>query len=116
MMALSKEIGIDLGTANILIYVKGEGIVVNVIKWVIKISVILKSAITPSFKGRIAFTLPGVFPNISLASWPTAKGFLFSSSIATTEGSFTTNFVLEKDNQALNPESYFDQDVTKIAV
>ena len=28
-MKLSKEIGIDLGTANILIYVKGEGIVVN---------------------------------------------------------------------------------------
>lgn len=28
-MALSKEIGIDLGTANILIYVKGDGIVVN---------------------------------------------------------------------------------------
>lgn len=28
-MALSKEIGIDLGTANILIYAKGEGIVVN---------------------------------------------------------------------------------------
>ncbi|HAD23775.1 MULTISPECIES: rod shape-determining protein [Kandleria] len=28
-MALSKEIGIDLGTANILIYRKGEGIVVN---------------------------------------------------------------------------------------
>ncbi len=28
-MAFSKEIGIDLGTANILIFVKGEGIVVN---------------------------------------------------------------------------------------
>lgn len=28
-MGFSKEIGIDLGTANILIYVKGEGIVVN---------------------------------------------------------------------------------------
>ena len=28
-MALSKEIGIDLGTANILIYSKGEGIIVN---------------------------------------------------------------------------------------
>lgn len=28
-MALSKEIGIDLGTANILIYEKGKGIVVN---------------------------------------------------------------------------------------
>ena len=28
-MSLSKVIGIDLGTANILIYLKGEGIVVN---------------------------------------------------------------------------------------
>ena len=28
-MALSKEIGIDLGTANILINVQHEGIVVN---------------------------------------------------------------------------------------
>ena len=28
-MLLSKEIGIDLGTANLLIYVKGEGIVVD---------------------------------------------------------------------------------------
>ena len=28
-MAFSKEIGIDLGTANILIYVKGEGVVVD---------------------------------------------------------------------------------------
>ena len=27
-MFFSKEIGIDLGTANLLIYVKGEGIVV----------------------------------------------------------------------------------------
>lgn len=26
------------------------------------------------------------------------------------------HFVLEKDNQALNPETYFNQDVTKIAV
>lgn len=26
------------------------------------------------------------------------------------------HFILEKDNQALNPESYFNQDVTKIAV
>ena len=25
----SKDIGIDLGTANVLIYVKGEGIVLN---------------------------------------------------------------------------------------
>ena len=25
----SKDIGIDLGTANILIYIKGEGIVLN---------------------------------------------------------------------------------------
>ena len=26
---LSKDIGIDLGTANVLIYVKGQGIVIN---------------------------------------------------------------------------------------
>ena len=26
---LAKDVGIDLGTANILIYVKGEGIVLN---------------------------------------------------------------------------------------
>ena len=26
---LEKDVGIDLGTANILIYVKGEGIVLN---------------------------------------------------------------------------------------
>ena len=60
------------------------------IKWVNKISVILKSAITPSFNGLIAWTLPGVLPNISFASCPTANGFLVSSSIDTTEGSFTT--------------------------
>lgn len=29
MLALSKDIGIDLGTANVLIYIKGEGIVLN---------------------------------------------------------------------------------------
>ena len=29
IMAFSKEIGIDLGTANILIYVKGEGVVID---------------------------------------------------------------------------------------
>ncbi|NCC55539.1 MAG: rod shape-determining protein, partial [Erysipelotrichia bacterium] len=28
-MLFTKEIGIDLGTANLLIYVKGEGIVVD---------------------------------------------------------------------------------------
>ena len=28
-MALSKRIGIDLGTANTLVYVAGEGIVLN---------------------------------------------------------------------------------------
>ena len=32
IMAFSKEIGIDLGTANILIYVKGEGVVIDVCK------------------------------------------------------------------------------------
>ena len=60
------------------------------IKWVIKISVIWKSAITPSLRGRIAWNLPGVFPSISLASSPTAIGLFVSVLIVTTEGSFTT--------------------------
>jgi hypothetical protein len=53
-------------------------------------SVISKSAITPSFMGRIATMLPGVRPNISLASLPTASTrpeILFT---ATIEGSETT--------------------------
>ena len=29
MVKIMKDIGIDLGTANILIYIKGEGIVLN---------------------------------------------------------------------------------------
>ena len=35
-----------------------------------------KSAMTPSFIGRIATMLPGVRPSISLASLPTARTFL----------------------------------------
>ena len=57
-------------------------------------SVILKSAITPSFSGRIAVILPGVRPNICLASAPTAAMVLaprtLSSLIATTDGSLST--------------------------
>ena len=29
MCALSKDIGIDLGTASVLVYIKGKGIVLN---------------------------------------------------------------------------------------
>ena len=32
-MMLSKKIGIDLGTSTVLIYVKGEGIVVTSLLW-----------------------------------------------------------------------------------
>ena len=53
-------------------------------------SVTSKSAITPSFIGLIAFTLPGVLPNISFASFPTANTFLVLVSILTTLGSFST--------------------------
>jgi len=38
--------------------------------------VISKSAMTPSFMGRMAVMLPGVLPSISLASLPTARTFL----------------------------------------
>jgi hypothetical protein len=33
-------------------------------------SVITKSAITPSFMGRMASMLPGTLPSMALASWP----------------------------------------------
>ena len=32
-MLFTKEVGIDLGTANTLIYVKGEGIVLNAVSY-----------------------------------------------------------------------------------
>ncbi|MOA25569.1 hypothetical protein D3C78_1463030 [compost metagenome] len=54
------------------------------------VSVISKSAITPSLNGRIATIFPGVRPTIRLASSPTASTRLASLSIATTEGSSRT--------------------------
>ena len=64
-------------------------------KYLIIFSVISKSAITPSFIGRMASMLPGVLPTISFASLPTARirGLpppYLSRSMATTEGSFMT--------------------------
>ena len=53
-------------------------------------SVISKSAMTPSFIGRMATMLPGVRPSIRLASSPTAKTVVMPASIATTEGSRKT--------------------------
>ena len=50
----------------------------------------LKSAITPSFIGLIATTLPGVRPSMSFASRPTATTSPLFLLIATIEGSFTT--------------------------
>ena len=58
-------------------------------------SVTVKSAITPSFIGRIAVMLPGVLPSICFASLPTAWIVFLpfgppSWRIATTEGSSST--------------------------
>ena len=58
-------------------------------------SVTVKSAMTPSFIGRMAVMLPGVRPSICFAARPTSwMTFLPlgppSSRIATTEGSFST--------------------------
>ncbi|CAB4751222.1 unannotated protein [freshwater metagenome] len=53
-------------------------------------SVVSKSAITPSFNGRIATMFPGVRPIIFLASRPTAKIPPVSWFTATTDGSFKT--------------------------
>ena len=53
-------------------------------------SVTSKSAMTPSFIGRIATMLPGVRPSISLASVPTASTRLVILLTTTIEGSRTT--------------------------
>ncbi len=57
-------------------------------------SVMLKSAMTPSFMGRMAWMLPGVRPSIIFASMPTAWMVFLpvrpSWRMATTEGSFST--------------------------
>ena len=50
----------------------------------------LKSAITPSFMGRMATMFPGVRPTISLASLPTASTSPVVLLMATIEGSLTT--------------------------
>src|SRR5918998_6358181 len=53
-------------------------------------SVTSKSAMTPSFKGRIATIWPGVRPSILFAADPTATTLSVLLSIATTEGSERT--------------------------
>ena len=45
---------------------------------------------TPSFKGLVATILPGVLPNILLASCPTARTSFVLLSTATTDGSLKT--------------------------
>src|ERR1700682_2105427 len=56
-------------------------------KYVSLFSVTLKSAITPSFIGLMATTLPGVRPSMSLASFPTATTSPLFLLMATIEGS-----------------------------
>ena len=59
-------------------------------KWRSICSVTSKSAITPSFSGRIAWIVPGVRPSIRFASMPTACTSAVRESIATTDGSEST--------------------------
>ena len=59
-------------------------------KWRSICSVTSKSAMTPSFSGRIAVIEPGVRPSMRLASTPTAWTSPVRWSIATTEGSDST--------------------------
>ena len=59
-------------------------------KWRSICSVTSKSAITPSFSGRIAWIVPGVRPSMRLASIPTACTSAVRESIATTDGSEST--------------------------
>ena len=59
-------------------------------KWRSICSVTSKSAMTPSFRGRMAWMLPGVRPSMRLASMPTACTSPVRWSIATTDGSEST--------------------------
>ena len=88
------DIAVDLGTANTLVYVKGEGIVLN------EPSVVAIDRESKQIKGvgleakrmlgRTAITPSGVRPSMRLASSPTPLIFFDSRSMATTEGSFRT--------------------------
>ena len=59
-------------------------------KWRSISSVTSKSAMTPSFSGRMAVIVPGVRPSMRLASMPTAWTSPVRESIATTLGSEST--------------------------
>ena len=59
-------------------------------KWRSICSVTSKSAMTPSFSGRIAWIVPGVRPSMRFASTPTACTSPVRWSIATTDGSERT--------------------------
>src|SRR5690606_27309335 len=75
-------------------------------KYLIMVAVVSKSAMTPSFIGRIARMLPGVRPIIRLASSPTASMVFVSVRTATTDGSRrTTPFPLAKTSVLAVPRS-----------
>jgi hypothetical protein len=69
-------------------------------------SVTSKSAMTPSFNGRMATMLPGVRPSILFAALPTATTLSDLLSMATTEGSERTiPFPLTNTNVFAVPRS-----------
>ena len=90
----ANAIGVDLGTANTLIYVRGEGIVLN------EPSVVAIDRETKKIKGvgleakrMLGRTPEGVIavrPSMRFASRPTPLIFFVSRSIATTDGSLRT--------------------------
>ena len=80
---LSEDMGLDLGTANTLVYVKGKGIILNEPS-VVAIATDSKNnksvlAVGTEAKSMLGRT-PGVLPNIDFASVPTAKTCLLYTS------------------------------------
>ena len=68
------------GTQTIILgLVKVVRLCTFLMKCLIISSAVSKSAMTPSLIGRIASMEPGVLPNISLASSPTARTFFLPS-------------------------------------
>jgi len=86
-------------------------------KYVSIFSVTLKSAMTPSFMGLMATTLPGVRPSISLASRPTATTAPEVLLMATIEGSLTTTPLLRaKTSVFAVPRSIAKSDESRLKI
>src|SRR6186713_2454579 len=63
---LSKRIGIDLGTANVLVYVKGEGIVIRPMKHGVIADYLITEAMLRHFIGKVVGRFNLIRPEVMI--------------------------------------------------